>query len=57
MTLYLITAAILNLVIGGTHIVLGIKKKGKKQFFKKMGYTYIAWVIISTTVIIYGAIN
>jgi uncharacterized membrane protein len=57
MTSYLIAAAIFNIIIGGTFIVLGIKKKGKKKFFKEMGYAYIAWVIISTTTMIYGATN
>lgn len=51
----LITIALLNVLIGMFFIAKGIERHGKENYFKKFGYYYGLWVIISTMMILYQA--
>ena len=54
--IFLTVAATFNLIMGITFTVIGIKKKGKKQFFKDYGIAYVFWVLLSTVGMYYYAI-
>lgn len=49
--MFYIILAIINALFGMYFIQIGIKKNGKKEFFKDMGYFYIFWVCCSTIII------
>ena len=44
-----IMAAIINLLVGLFYIDMGIKREGKKGFYRDIGWYYIGWVALSTT--------